>query len=55
MGKRAPCPVQTVSQGQFPGDCGLGPSLSLSWDVRDTRIKLGCNHLNLCPVSTSRI
>ena len=47
MDKRAPSPVQARSQGPFPGDCGLGLSLSLSWDTNNMRIKLGYNHPSL--------
>lgn len=56
MGKRAPSPAQEGSQGPFPEDGDLGPFLNLGSDVRDRRIKLGCNHLlcALCLPATAR-
>lgn len=50
MDKRAPCLVQVGSQRSSPADSGLGLFLSLSWDMRDLKIKLGYDHLSLCSV-----
>lgn len=55
MGKRARCLVWAGSQGPFTGEGDLGPSLSCIWDVRDMRIKLGYDHVNLCSVSTGGV
>lgn len=55
MGKRARCLVWAGSQGPFTGEGDLGPSLSCIWDVRDMRIKLGYDHVNLCSLSTGGV
>lgn len=55
MGKRARCLVWAGSQGPFIGEGDLGPSLSCIWFVRDLRIKLRYDHLNLCSVSSGGI